>query len=326
MIFHVIPTAMKPPSLRAKHLTSTLTSKLPTSHGPLTFQAAFHRFNRQSPASDIAGAIRADGACVIQSFYTPRQVRSFNADIDDAIARLVPGRPDADSEFLEAFHGSNTKRLWNLCSVSGTWREELVDDDLMHDICAEGMGRTSGDYWLSTAAMIEIGPKSEAQPLHTDGSQWWPFWEMGARSGNEMLLNFLVATTDTTLENGATRLIPGSHRLDYSDLSEDEQTPPSWRDEDAVPVPLNAGDCLLLGGRMVHKGGANVTEDQKRRVLTCTVVNSAFTPEEASPLLVGEDLREGLSDRARRFLGLGGGAMMPKGSVGVWQGEMNFSR
>lgn len=288
------------------------------------FKASFHRFNRQSPASSIANAIREDGACIITSFYSPSQITGLNADIDRVISSVVPGRPDVDSEILKEFHGKNTKHLSDLCNVSKTWREELVDDDVMHEICQKGIAKEWGDYWLSTASLIEIGPGSAGQPLHTDGSQWWPFWEMSERSGNEMLLNFLVAVTDTTVENGATCVIPGSHTFDYSNLPEDtEESPPSWKDADAIRVELQAGDCLLAGGRIVHKGGANRTKDEKRRVLTALVVNSAFTPEEASALLVGDEIRQGLSERARRFLGLKG-RMYPKGSIGIWDTEKGF--
>ena len=64
-----------------------------------------------------------------------------------------------------------------------------------------------------------------------------------------MMLNFLVAMSQTTAENGATRVVPDTHLTDYSvqgELAEDGTMPESWRDDKAVAVPLDAGDCLLV--------------------------------------------------------------------------------
>lgn len=278
----------------------------------------FHRFARTADPKAIAAATHNDGACIIEGFYTPDQVRRFNTDIDTSMARLTPGRPDEGDEFVRIFHGNRTKRLTDLCRLSRTWREELIDDDVMHAVCAEAIGKKLGDYWLSTAQMIEIGPGSEEQPLHPDGAGWWPFWMMDKRAANEMLLNFLVAGTDTTTENGATCVIPGSHMFDYGDQVDPTFTEPPemWREEDAVPVELNAGDCLLVGGRIVHRGGANRTRDERRRVLTATVVSSVFTPEEAGAVLMGREVAEGLSERAKEFVGFR--ERRPAGSIGLW--------
>lgn len=136
-----------------------------------------------------------------------------------------------------------------------------------------------------------------------------------------MLLNFLVAMSDTTVENGATAIVPNSHLTSYtgpSGSNADDTLPQTWSPDRAVAVPLKAGDCLLVGGGLVHFGGANRTSDTERRVLSIAVVNSAFTPEEANPLLAGEEAAARMSERAKKFVGLGTEASMPAGSLGVW--------
>jgi len=178
------------------------------------------------------------------------------------------------------------------------------------------------DYWLSVAQLISLNPGAEAQMPHTDGAQWWPFFDLSdRRRANTMLLNFLVALSDTTVENGATAIVPNSHLTSYTDPSASDANdvlPQTWSPDRAVSVPLKAGDCLLVGGGLVHFGGANSTSDKERRVLSIAVVNSAFTPEEANPLLVGEEVAAGMSERTKRFVGLSREALMPAGSLGVW--------
>lgn len=279
--------------------------------------AGFSRFSRTDAPEKIIEAQKKDGACIIERFLTPETLRQLNSDVDAPLQQVKPGAEDADPA-LQELVGKNTRRLSNLVTYSKTWREGIINDDVLHGLCHEGIGKIAGDssdYWLSMAHMIEIGPGSSAQPLHVDGGQWWPFWDMDP-DGPEMMLNFLVAATDTTTENGATGVVPGSHRWSYR--GEDaEKTLATWDEKDAVPVALKAGDCLLIGGRIVHRGGANTT-DEHRRVMTVTVCSSCFTPEEPSVLIIDHELASGLSERAKKFLGYK--EVVPFGSAGLWAG------
>ncbi|EEY23836.1 Fum3p [Verticillium alfalfae VaMs.102] len=176
----------------------------------------------------------------------------------------------------------------------------------LHDLCT-GIFRDTGDYWLSTAQMIEIGPGSKAQPLHADAAAWWPFLSMGGRWMPEVAVNFLIAATDTTSANGATGVVEGSHKINYSEALADP-TFDFWKfpDDKVKQVELKAGDCLLLGGRIVHRGEANRTADERRRLLSCTVTSSVLTPEEAHPLILDKDVVRGLPERVKKFLGFRG--------------------
>lgn len=144
---------------------------------------------------------------------------------------------------------------------------------------------------------------------------------MGDTWNPEFCLNFLIACSRTTKANGATGVVRGSHRISFGEMARDP-TFGFWNavPEDAVEqAELEVGDCLVLGGRMVHRGGANVTGDEVRRVLSCTVVSASLTPEEAHPfMLLDQGVKEELPERVRKFLGFGGGL---KTGVGpdVWQ-------
>lgn len=253
--------------------------------------------------------LKNDGCVVIESMFTSSQVSRLNADLNAAFASVPAGRPaNANTPSLRdatdsAVFGSNTKRLGNLLNSSAAFREEVVNNDILHNAATE-IFKETGDYWLSTAQMIEIGPGSQAQPLHADAAGWWPFWSMGDRWMPEFAVNFLLATTDTTKQNGATGVVRGSHAIKYSEVMHDS-TFAFWRfpDEEVEQIELKAGDCLLLGGRVVHRGEENRTIDEYRRLLSCTVISSALTPEEAHPLLLQERLARELPERAKKFLG-----------------------
>ncbi|MFE9025593.1 phytanoyl-CoA dioxygenase family protein [Streptomyces iakyrus] len=260
-----------------------------------------------TPAEEILKIVTRDGGVIIKGFLTQEQIARFNAEIEPPLRALAPGSTHED-EVVAAFHGSNTKRLTNLVTHSATFRGEVIDHPLVHEISDLVFLQESGTYWMTTAQVIEIGPGNKAQMLHRDLENWFPFIGMGP-SGPEVTINFLVALTDFTEENGATRVIPASnHWSDFEDRGAPEQT---------IPAVMDAGDVLLISGKTAHGGGANQTGDEYRRGLAFTFNAGFLTGEEAYPFLVDRELVRTLSPRVQRMLGFR--SQYPTGSPGLWQ-------
>ncbi|MEV5512127.1 phytanoyl-CoA dioxygenase family protein [Streptomyces flaveolus] len=260
-----------------------------------------------TPAEEILKIVTRDGGVIIKGFLTQEQIARFNAEIEQPLRALAPGSTH-ENEIVAAFHGSNTKRLTNLVTHSPTFRSEVIDHPLVHEISDLVFLQESGTYWMTTAQVIEIGPGNQAQMLHRDLENWFPFIGMGPK-GPEVTINFLVALTDFTEENGATRVIPGSnHWSDFEDRGTPEQT---------IPAVMNAGDVLLISGKTAHGGGANRTGDEYRRGLAFTFNAGFLTGEEAYPFLVDKELARTLSPRVQRMLGFR--SQYPTGSPGLWQ-------
>ncbi|MEU7051350.1 phytanoyl-CoA dioxygenase family protein [Streptomyces eurythermus] len=260
-----------------------------------------------TPTEEILEIVTRDGGVIIKNFLTREQITRFNAEIEQPLRALAPGSTHED-EIVAAFHGSNTKRLTNLVTHSATFRSEVIDHPLVHEISDLVFLQESGTYWMTTAQVIEIGPGNKAQMLHRDLENWFPFISMGP-GGPEVTINFLVALTDFTEENGATRVIPGSnHWSDFEDRGAPEQT---------IPAVMNAGDVLLISGKTAHGGGANQTGDEYRRGLAFTFNAGFLTGEEAYPFLVDRELAKTLSPRVQRMLGFR--SQYPTGSPGLWQ-------
>ncbi|OPX16314.1 phytanoyl-CoA dioxygenase family protein [Gordonia sp. i37] len=260
-----------------------------------------------TPAADILAIVDRDGGVIIEGFLTPDQVSRFNSEIDPAVAALAPGSTH-ENEIVQEFHGANTKRLTNLVNHSDVFRDEIIDLDLVHALCDARFLEESGTYWMTTAQVIEIGPGNRPQMLHRDLENWYPFVGMGP-AGPEITLNFLIALTDFTEENGATRVIPGSHL--WSDF-EDRGTP-----EQTIPAIMNAGDALFISGKTAHGGGSNVTADQYRRAVSFAFNPGYLVGEEAYPFLVTRDVAATLPERVQRILGFR--SQYPLGSPGLWQ-------
>ncbi|MEV0600303.1 phytanoyl-CoA dioxygenase family protein [Streptomyces sp. NPDC050315] len=258
-------------------------------------------------AEEILKIVARDGGVIIKNFLTQDQIDRFNAEIEQPMQALRPGSTH-ENEVVAEFHGRNTKRLTNLVTHSATFRSEVIDHPLVHEISDQVFLEESGTYWMTTAQVIEIGPNSAGQMLHRDLENWFPFIGMGPK-GPEVTINFLVALTDFTEENGATRVIPGSnHWSDFEDRGTPEQT---------IPAVMNAGDALFISGKTAHGGGANQTSDFYRRGVAFTFNAGYLTGEEAYPFLVDMDVAKTLSPRVQRVLGFR--SQYPTGSPGLWQ-------
>ncbi|MGW5455984.1 phytanoyl-CoA dioxygenase family protein [Nocardia sp. NPDC003979] len=268
---------------------------------------ALESVSADTPVADILAIIRRDGGVIIKGFLTKDQIDRFNADVETPLQALRPGSTH-DNEIVAAFHGSNTKRLTNLVTHSPTFRNEIIEKDLVHELCDAVYLEESGTYWMTTAQVIEIGPGNAAQILHRDLGNWYPFIGMGPH-GPEVTINFLIAFTDFTEENGATRVIPGSNHWENF---EDNGTP-----EATIPAVMNAGDALVISGKVVHGGGANKTTDEYRRGVAFAFNPGFLTPEEAYPFLVDREVAETLPPRVQRLLGFR--SQYPTGSPGLWQ-------
>jgi ectoine hydroxylase-related dioxygenase (phytanoyl-CoA dioxygenase family) len=105
----------------------------------------------------------------------------------------------------------------------------------------------------------------------------------------------MLALSEFTEANGATQVVPGSHR--WSDYG--RQALPHEIEIAEMP----AGSGLLYSGHTIHGGGENRTLDNWREGVHVSHVVGWLTPEEALPLSVPWEVVADLSERVQRMLG-----------------------
>ena len=127
-------------------------------------------------------------------------------------------------------------------------------DDLVCDprLLALSQGVLGDKIQVSVVAMFDLLPGAKAQGLHQDDGLW-PL----PRPHPPFVVNVVIAVEDFTTENGATMLVPGSHKWHDQQVRQ----PP---DVEPVQVEMRAGSLLAWTGAMWHGGGANTTQDQSR--------------------------------------------------------------
>ena len=120
-------------------------------------------------------------------------------------------------------------------------------------MCTLIESQLGAEFLVSSLASISLAPGETAQVIHAD-DQIHPI----AKPHVPTVCNSMWALTDFTEANGATRVVPGSHRWDNPDYFGD----PS--EIETIPAEMPRGSVLVWTGSTWHGGGANTTADEVR--------------------------------------------------------------
>ncbi|MFC9973426.1 phytanoyl-CoA dioxygenase family protein [Spirillospora sp. NPDC127200] len=248
-------------------------------------------------AGDLAGTHRATGGG--GHGVDPALVEADLAALDrDGYVVLDGLLDDAECERLRAvftpllgqdgrnaFEGHRTQRVYSLLSKTRA-ADRLVD----HPRVLALLDRLLlPDYLLSQLQVINIRPGEDAQLLHPDDG-FYPV----PRPRAALSVATIWAVDAFTADNGATVVVPGSHRWPDGRVPEED-------DPRAVAV-MPAGSCVLFLGTLWHGGGANGS-DRDRMALTAQYCEPWLRTQEAFTLSTGLDVVREVSEDIRRMLG-----------------------
>ncbi|GKZ17307.1 hypothetical protein AbraIFM66951_005950 [Aspergillus brasiliensis] len=255
---------------------------------PKTTGLTLRRLPTSAGADAIFSVLQEDGCVIIEGFLSPDQVNAFNSEIDPHLKKWEVGQHSMQEGYL-----AGMKQLSSLPLFSKTFRNDLMNHELLHEICKRAFGPESGDYWLTTSSVLETEPGYGGQELHRE-HDGLPLCTTLGKQAPEAMLNFLTALTDFTAENGATRVVPGSHLWDdYSlNLPADE----------AIPAEMNPGDAVLFSGKTLHGAGKNQSKDFHRRGFPLIMQSCQFTPVEAA-VAIPRSLVETMTPLAQKMVG-----------------------
>lgn len=228
-----------------------------------------------------AAAIAEQGYTVLRDAIAPELVASL---LDD-LARLeveLGAKPARNG-----FEGTRTVRIYNLLAHGPTFEQVPV-----HDRVLPVVERVLDESPLvSSLSSIAIGPGEVAQPIHAD-DQIMPLPKPHVAT----VCNTMWALTDFTEENGATRVIPGSHLADHS--------PAYGAEFDSIPAEMAAGSVLVWHGSLWHGGGANRT-GERRVGLAMNYCAGWIRQQENQQLGIPTAVAQGFGSRLRELCGFG---------------------
>jgi ectoine hydroxylase-related dioxygenase (phytanoyl-CoA dioxygenase family) len=241
-----------------------------------------------APTSDLARAeqdLRDTGVCLFEGALAPPQLGRVREALyraaDDDVAR---GRTQKFG--FDYAHDDTNQRVWNLLS-----RDPIFGDLAEHPAALALLRAFLGwPILLSNISANITGPGGGEMVLHADQIYMPEPWS-GVQG-----MNVAWAVDDFTDENGATRIVPGSHRLNRKP-TEAEQT------ADSVPLEAPAGTMIVMEGRVWHKTGWNRTRDRRRAGVFGWYTIPIYRTQENWFLSLDPSVRRYASDTMRTLLG-----------------------
>jgi ectoine hydroxylase-related dioxygenase (phytanoyl-CoA dioxygenase family) len=193
-----------------------------------------------------------------------------------------------------AFEGFSTERVYTLVARGAVF-ERLTEEPRLMEILSRVL---LPDFLLTASQAISIRPGETAQSLHTDDG----FYRL-PRPRPAVSYSIIAAVDPFTAENGATEVIPGSHR--WGDPGAPGRPATHAEMEPLlVPMEIPAGAAVVFPGTLVHRGGANRT-DRPRLAFTNQYCQPWARTQENFYLGVPREQVRAMSPRLQTLLGYG---------------------
>jgi ectoine hydroxylase-related dioxygenase (phytanoyl-CoA dioxygenase family) len=240
---------------------------------------------------EIAAELLNTGGVVIENLLDAATLDAVRADVrplldeaDPGIAHLNPG--------VAAFFGDRTKHVSGMAGKSKVFATEAMCSPLLLEVCDRVLLPSCASYVLNLGHLMDRGPGAAQQWIHRDEDVWAHF----PRPRPNLQVATVIALEDFTEDNGATCLVPGSHKWPIERRPEPEEV---------VKATMKAGSAVLYLGSTMHAGGANTTDDCWRPGIHLSYVVGWLRTEENNVLAVPPKVAKELPRRAQELLGYG---------------------
>lgn len=274
-------------------------SKIQSSHDkPATQEGLAHRLTPLLHGQDVTRLVEmfdTEGFCVIPELLDSAQLKRQR----EALAPWIDDGPMGRN----VFEGTRTHRIYAM----------LAKDPVFAELVAHPVSLAWAEYYLGQSCLlsaclaIHLQPGESAQPWHTDDGH------TSLTPPHDLLgVSTFWALDDTTVENGATEVLPGSHRWSETEFpgvlkDQDFATEADVTDDlgahpDAVKVTMPAGSLMIARGDLWHRGGAN-RSDTARCLITPQYCAGWLRPLESMLLSVPPEHAAALPERVRELLG-----------------------
>jgi ectoine hydroxylase-related dioxygenase (phytanoyl-CoA dioxygenase family) len=225
----------------------------------------------------------------LESFQRDGYVILENAldrpELDELVATLAPfetTRPMGRN----AFEGQKSQRVYSLAGKGAAFQRlaehprvlALVDRLLMPN------------FLLSTMQSIRLHPGEKSQAWHTDDA----FYFVQRPHPLPLAVSVIWAIEEFTEQNGATEVIPGSHRWGMEH--------PDHQDYESVPAEMPAGSAIVFDAALWHRGGTNHSRGT-RLAISPQYCQPWLRPQESQLLIVPPDAARSCTERLRTMLG-----------------------
>jgi ectoine hydroxylase-related dioxygenase (phytanoyl-CoA dioxygenase family) len=213
-----------------------------------------------------------------------------NAIESDFITAIIEdlGRLERELDIVPAknrFEGTKTVRIYNLLTYGKVYERIPVHENVLPIV--ERV--LDPGCLVSSLSSIAICGDEKPQPLHAD-DQLIPL----PRPHVPIVCNTMWALTDFTDANGATRIVPGSHKW--------PGVPDSFGKHESVPAEMPKGSVMVYNGSLWHGGGANST-GRRRIGMAMNYCAGYIRQQENQQLGIPREIAAQFSPRLQELVG-----------------------
>ena len=184
---------------------------------------------------EILEVIKQDAAVFIDNFLYKNQLKNISEDLKPYLLKTKEGQDD--------FTGFKTKRVGALMARSAEC-QNLALNPIINEVSKLFFEPHSDGYQLHFTSAIDIAPGESKQIPHRDRGVWGGYIPRKI----ETQLSTVWAIDDFTKENGATQVVPGSHKWDR------DREP---KEDEICYAEMKKGSVFIYTGSVIHGGGAN---------------------------------------------------------------------
>ncbi len=242
---------------------------------------ALQYFDSTTSPANVAAATLQDGAAVVTELVPASLVETIAVELRENLDTF-------GYRSKRNFSGHNTNRCHTVIKESPS-SVALISHDMVMDVADAILLPHCESYQINSITAIEVCPGQEVQSLHRDDCVF-PVQIPGL----EMMIGCLWSLTDFTVENGATHVVPGSHRHIAMDATLDL----SQREQAVMPK----GSVLFYLGSTLHGAGANNSDEARMGLING--YSLGWLRQEANQYLnVPLELARSYDERMRCLLG-----------------------
>ena len=225
---------------------------------------------------EIISELEVKGYSLIENLLPNAIVGKVRIDISNRLAKV----PFGDNNFV----GMRTKRLYSLFGETRS-----VDEIATNETILEIVKEYCGDVLLGASVACQIHPGETEQAFHFDDGIY-PL----PSDFHDVNIGVIWALDDFTIDNGATVVIPNSHK------KRDMKNPEKFDQTEIIVMPK--GSALIYSGSLWHAGGANQS-DSTRLAIILQYVESWLRPQDTHLISIQIPEAKKLDSRLQALLG-----------------------
>ena len=211
------------------------------------------RFSSSTDVRDVVDGLNEAGVVIVEAVLSGREADQICEDLASSLGETpISG---------QVFTGRRAKTVDTVVKLSETYRRMLMSE-IFSGVVGAMLGPNCNTWRLSASSAMSVHGGGDPQILHRDESLYGCYVDRSPEAPH-YAISTILAVTDFTEENGATRFIPGSHRWPLDREADESQ---------AVHATMKRGSLALYLGKTLHGLSVNRTDFARTGIITiCSV-------------------------------------------------------